>query len=519
MPVEDVLIGLDALAEARDRYEEAEAYYEGSNPELFASPKIARALRTYEARFRLRLSKVPVDAVVNKLEIAAITVAQPPGPEGDPVPDENLTQLLQDEIRDRNEMELEEDLVHAKACMYGDAYVIVTQDPDTDEIELFYNSPYEVRIVYDRDGRHKLFAIKAWSEEDETGREFKRADLYYNDAIESWITKPNARGDQMGDWLPHGPGSPQLDERGQALLVEVGRDPEDRPVMDVIIEPGVFGHNYGQIPVFHFRTNRPYGKPEHEAAYGPQDMIDKLIVTQMATVDFQGFPQRYALMDPNAEEADSEDWEDDDASAITPSVAKSKYKAGPGSVWWMEGAKSVGQFAVAEADAFLKPLERYVRGMSTVTDTPLHLFDAAGVGPTGESRRVAEAGQTKKVKKRQRQFGGTWRDVYAFCLYLLKGEDLTDRIDVRWVPAESLDPAEAWDLAAKKKGVGLPLERILLEHGYTMDQIVSFKSLWEEETRKRIELQREAFAASHQQNRDDRPDQPAPAADDQGGAA
>ena len=36
--------------------------------------RMARALRAYEHRYRLRLAKIPVDAVAERLEIAAVTV-------------------------------------------------------------------------------------------------------------------------------------------------------------------------------------------------------------------------------------------------------------------------------------------------------------------------------------------------------------------------------------------------------------------------------------------------------------
>lgn len=39
---------------------------------------------------------------------------------------------------------------------------------------------------------------------------------------------------------------------------------------------------YGVIPVFHLRTDRPYGEPCHRGFYGPQDTVNKLIIGHMA---------------------------------------------------------------------------------------------------------------------------------------------------------------------------------------------------------------------------------------------
>ena len=519
MSLADLERGLKALTAAEDGYADAEAYYEGTNPEQYASFKLARALRAYEQKFRLRMARVPVDAVGNRLEIASVTVTG--GGEEGADEDKKLTQLLQDAVRDANDMEVEEPEVMHKASEFGDSFLIVDFDDFDDQVSLYWNSPFECRVIYDQTGRYKLFAIKVWTDSDpdilDRDTKMVRATLFYPNKIEEYRTNVGDDGTDIRHWAPYGPGSPYYDERGQPYLVESGRlDPETgEPELVPDQDEGVYPYDFGQVPVFHFRNGKPYGRPEHEAAYGPQDMIDKLVITQMATVDFQGFPQRYALQDPNATADEGEDWDEDDASAATESTSDPKLKAGPGELWWLEGAKAAGQFDVASADAFLKPLNQYVRGMSTVTETPLHLFDVQGQPPTGESRRTAEAGMTRKIRRRQRQFGATWREVYAYCLSLLTGidfDELRERIEVTWVPAESIDPNEQWELAGKKKGVGLPLVQILSEGGYSPDAIKRIEELAMEERRETIELQREQFQASMQERRDDRPDRPNPTA-------
>jgi SPP1 Gp6-like portal protein len=522
MSLADLERGLKALNAAEDDYVAAEEYYTGSNPEQYASAKLARALRAYEARFRLRLARVPVDAVANRLEIASVTVNKlddsGPVDESGPPKDQNdgtdkrLTQLLQDAVRDANDMEVEEPEVMFRASEFGDSYLIVDFDEENKDISLYWNSPYECRVIYDQTGRYKLFAIKVWQDYDpdiyDRSTKMLRATLFYPDAIEEYRTYPGDDGTDVRHWLPYGAGSPYYDELGRILVDEDTEEP--------ILDEGIYPYNFGQVPVFHFRNGKPYGTPEHEAAYGPQDMIDKLVITHMATIDFQGFPQRYALQDPNAAGDDSQDWSADaDDGEVTVAEPENKLKSDPGNVWWIDGAKAVGQFDVANADAFLKPLNQFVRAMSTVTETPLHLFDVQGQPPTGESRRTAEGGQTRKIRRRQRQYGATWREVYAYCLSLLTGEDydeLKERIEITWVPAESIDPNEAWELAGKKKGVGLPLTQILEEGGYSPDAIRRIEELAMEERKATIELQREQFQASMQERRDDRPDRPNPTA-------
>lgn len=513
MPFADLELGLRELAEAEDDYLLAERYYEGTNPEHFASLRLRRALRAYEAKYRLRLSKVPVDAVADRLEIAATSVNKiNPGAEdegAEPVgnEDNDLSQVLQDDVRDANDMEVEEAEIMHRACEYGDAFMIVDHDQFTNKVSLYYNSPFECRVIYDRSGRFKQFAIKVWSVVDEDEMtEFHRATLFYDWGVEEYATKTGSTGSDINDWVPWPSPDPfpLVDMDGQPILDENGDE--------IMQPPGVFLFDFGQIPVFHFRTRKPYGTPEHEAAYGVQDMMDKLTIVHMATVDFQGFPQRYFLEDPNFEGGGAEDWADDDAAADTTSTPTPNLKAGPGEAWFLQGIKAAGQFSPADADAFLKPLMFLGKAMAAVTGTPIPLFDDDGTS-SGEDRRVKETGQTRKVKKRQKQFGATWREIYAYCLSLLTDKDfdgLRERVEIRWVPAESIDPAEAWELAGKKKGVGLPLVQILTEQGYSKDDITQLMALAMEERRQIIELQREQFQASMQERRSDRPNTPNP---------
>lgn len=517
MSLADLERGLKCLGDAEDSYAEAEGYYEGTNPEQYASYKLRRALRAYEAKFRLRLARVPVDAVANRLEIASIVVnklddsdAEGPVKDKTDPQDKRLTQILQDAVRDANDMEVEEPEVMLKASEFGDSFLIVDFDEEEQAVSLYWNSPYECRVIYDQTGRYKLFAIKVWTDQDpdllDRAIPMLRATLFYADAIEEYRTYAGDDGTEIQHWFPYGAGSPYYDDQGIMLV--------DEETQEAILDEGIYPFDFGQVPVFHFRNGKPYGRPEHAAAYGPQDMIDKLVITQMATIDFQGFPQRYALQDPNAQSDDGKDWSaDEDEGDVTVSEPENKLKAGPGEMWWIDGARAAGQFDVADADAFLKPLTKYVRAMSTVTETPLHLFDDQGQPPTGESRRTAEGGQTRKIRRRQRQYGTAWREVYAYCLALLTGEDfyeLKERIEISWVPAESIDAAEQWELAGKKKAVGLPMGLILEEGGYGPDAIRRIQEMALAEREEIIRMQRETFQASMQQNRDDRPDAPSP---------
>lgn len=439
----DLMDGVEELEEVREDYEEAEEYYKNSMLEYFVSPRVRRALLATDISFRVRLAKIPVDVVANRLEIASITV---PG-------NQEATNILES-IWDYNNLLMEMPNILLKKTMFGDAYTIVW--PSEENVDIFYNSPMNMRLIYDEESpRRKRYAIKEWSLEEDRNEKNprRRANLYYPDRIERYQTVPGAKGDKDGDWLPFTvDDSDELDQNG------------------AIIE-----NPYNQVPVFHFRNGTtPYGTPEHEAAYGPQDAINKLVITHMSTIDYQGFPQRYAMTDPLQDSAGSDNSaefgdEDEDAISKRPG-STSALRSGPGELWWLDGIRGVGQFQVADPDAFLKPLDRFTRLMASVTETPLHYFDPMGDSPSGEALRAKDGPLVKRIINRRQYDASVASDMFAFALFVRGVEDVP-KVDVRWTAPAILDDLDGWRTMQIKAELGVPVEQILLEAGYSQTQV------------------------------------------------
>ena len=129
----------------------------------------------------------------------------------------------------------------------------------------------------------------------------------------------------------------------------------------------------------------------------------------------------------------------------------------------MQGVSAVGQFPAADPKTFTEPVMEFVNAMASITSTPTHYFTKGSYIPSGEALRVSEAPLTKKVLNRQLAFGNTWRDLFKF---MLRVEGIRAEVEIDWQNPETIDTVDQWDIAVRKKSVGMPLEQILLELGY-----------------------------------------------------
>jgi len=460
----DLTRGLAALDRSADDYEAAENYYEGAVPEHFTSTRLMRAVLRSGLDTRFNFAKKPVEARAERLEIAGIS-----SPDGEAA-DASLGELWDD-----NQLGLEAPLLMRKALTYGDAYLIVwpaeegpasapqaagdgplvgglgtdplvsaTDVAESGRVYMFYNGPDSVRVFYDPENPlRKSYAIKRW----ETG-DGVRANLYYPDRIEKYWSKDGEVTEAK--WEPH-------EDDGD----------DGWPV----------ANPFGEIPVFHFRTDRPYGRPVHEGFYGPQDAITKLITGHLSTVDYQTGPQRYAMLEAGTDSDDAEDTDftiDGDETESSPAMngeGASQYTASPGSLWLMRGVKGFGHFDPADPATFTDPMLTYLRMGADITTTPMDKIDPTGAPESGESRRARESGFVKSVRMLQLSFGTTWREAFEFALRL-RGIDTS--VDVRWAPAEQVDDKDFWEVANLKKQFGIPQYQIGLEAGYTADQLAAW---------------------------------------------
>lgn len=464
----DLADALQEIHDAHPEYEKATRYFEGTEDEKFLSPMTRMLLTGSQSDFRVNLAAAAVTAVTDRLEIGALTAEPPlaPAPEEEPGTEQaqeeeqeereesEATRVLNEVFWHANELDIEAPEIHEKAVSKGDAYLFVwprIEDGTTVGVDAWYNSPLSVRVLYDQENpRKKRLVIKMWVLG--TGQAQRvRVNLYYPGTttarghVRKFISADRKKGTAAADFEPY---------------------PDEHTDDDGVI---VFPWEGEDLPFFHFRTARPYGKPEHAPAYGSQDMLTKLVKNMMSTSDFAAFPQRYGLLDPVGLADDGDELDDD----VSPEEANSQMIAGSGRMWLLRFMKSVGQFDAADVDQFLKPIDLVRDFMGATTRTPISYFrlGQGHVRVSGESQREDKEPLITKVDARQRAFAATWREAGNFALKLM---GITATVTVRWAPARVISGKDGWEAVRRQQEAGVPVRQTLLEAGYTDSEVTSW---------------------------------------------
>lgn len=488
--VDDIIHARKVLQANRDIYDEADSYYDGDLGMVWASERVQEILSRQGGIEEIRdfnYAAIPVDRIAARLQISSVVAAPADENEGAEVTGEDAAASTANKIiaklRKINELDAEEKRLHKLASKYGEAYVLVwpgTDDDGNPTVDIRVNSPHNVVMIYDEEDQLKAnYVLKSW-ERDVDGKTVVRANLYYDDHIERWTTEPGGNPDKKDQWFKladaDDDGNLRFDLDEDELLdvaADEFTDPDDIEAGEATLDLGDMANPWGRVPWFHFRNDRPHGKPEHANAYGPQQLINKLIYALAGTIDYTAFPQRYILMDPslddpmqNMTDPNHPDLDDDD---VENEGGNSGLDAQAGSVWKLWG-KTVGEFTPAELTGFLNTLKQIVQSMGDLTGLPQYLFSRSTAEiPSGESFREANGDFVAIILDRQDRYDPVWQDAYEFALKMLKITNVS--VDVRWKPAQSVNDSAGWSVIQMKIGSGVPPKVVLEEAGYAPEQV------------------------------------------------
>lgn len=448
-----VAADVDEIKRADIAYQIAQNYYDGKGvKEVFSNPATAAVLGKAAASYMVNIAKRGVDAVTDKLVVTGWKITR----DGDADAD------YEDEFRvnvwDHNTLkQLIPDAITA-AEVQGDSYLVAWPDEDDEStaVDVFFHKALGARLFYDDENeRVKRAYVRTWlvrgqgSTNDQTTW-FRRVNEITADTVRKLITSvPAAAAKDDSHYIPF-----------------TGDDPED-PGADSL-PSGISVNPFGEVTVWHLRTERPYGVPEHYCLYGCQNLLLKIVCTLGESVDGFGIPWRYRTMSSDKTLKPGGDQFAEDADDDPDDQERLRIRAGELSNLW--DTDSVGQLMPADVDNLLNPIDKVFDIAATLSTTPIDYFHASAAAASGESKKEHKGPYHAKVQRRLTDFG----DELVACLEfvaqrMLELDDAT--VVLLWKPFNELTDSERYAQVKEAIDAGVPWRQAMLEAGYEAEQV------------------------------------------------
>lgn len=421
------------LDERRDRLRVYQDYYAGNHPLAFASSKFQRAFGGLFDEFADNWCDLVVDAVEERLNVEGFRFGE--DTEGD-------TRAWS--IWQRNLLDADSQLAHQEALINGMSYALVWGGED-DLAEITVEHPNEV-IVARAPGnrRRRLAALKKWV--DEEG--YENATVYLPDGIYKFRSVRKVKSIDLA--------------RSYRL--------EEWEAKEVAAEPWPVPNPLGVVPVVPL-LNKPQllvdGTSELHKVIPLQDAVNKLVADMLVASEFSAFRQRWATgMDiPRDPET---------GAALEP------FKHAIDRLWIATSSDTTfGEFSESSLANYVTAIETLVQHVASQTRTPPHYFYLSGQFPSGESIKSAETGLVAKAYRRMRHFGEAWEEVIRLA-FTVEGDLERGAFwaaETIWRDPESRSEGEHIDAVLKKQALGVPVEQLWSDAGYSPQQIARFKEI------------------------------------------
>lgn len=409
-------------------------------------PSLVRLLR----RAKANRCRPVVDALADRVSIVGwdLAGAATTPTAGTPATSDPVVQHAADVWR-RTRMANRQNEVFKESFRAGDAYLIVWPDdlpgsPTYGKACFYPNRAHTTIVVYDDEYPDRVaFALKCWQVDRGLFKGRWRLTVYETDQITRWITatKPDRIPERFDKF---------------AEYAEDGSPVTDNP--------------YGVVPVFHFGNDADtggYGTSELADVVGLQDGLNNSVCRTVIAEEFASFPQKWVVgFEPEED-------------PTNPGAKKSPFQLAADKLLWVADVDAkFGQFEAANMQQILSVRDAWSRDVATVSRTPLHWFDGAAAGDSGEKLRVSEAPFTSKATDRIGSFTDPASQAMRLALQI-EGDDsdAVAGIEPTWMSVESRSEQEKWTIAGLQQIAGVPDEQIWSEAGYSPDQIAEMLAM------------------------------------------
>lgn len=437
---------LDARAPRLKLYD---SYYNGQHRLRYATKRYREAFGGLFDQFSDNFCALVCDSVEERLNVEGFRL----GSNRDERADQDAWRIWQ-----VNQLDAESQLAHTEALVKQVTYLHVSpfvadwEDDKTPSIVV--EDPLECIVETDT-RNHRQVGMKRWSDL-EAG--YIYINLYFPDRVEKYRSAEQlkvAGPIDVSRWMRR-----EVDNEDWPLLYPAGFD---------------------QVPlvplVNRARLGDRDGRSEIADVIPIQNGINKLVADMFVASEYAAYRQRYAI---NLEtEVDTE------------GNHKAPFQAGLDRLWTVppgdDDAKDVqfGEFSVADLSQYTGAIEMLIQHVASITRTPPHyLMGQMGTMPSGESLKSTETGLVAKAHRKMRHFGESWEEAIRLA-FLALGDARAQVLDSEtiWRDPESRTEAEHVDALLKLRSLGVPLEQLWEDQGYTPQQIERFRPMLEEEAR------------------------------------
>ena len=411
-----------------------EDYYNGNHRLAFATAKFRATFGDLFTTLADNWCEIVVDAPVERLTVEGFRF---PLNDGDSRLDQDAWAIWQE-----NNLDAESPMAHTEAVKDGKAFVLVAPPEfDGDSPIITVEHPSQVIVAHAAGNRRvRLAALKKWTDEDG----YAMATVYLPDGIHRF--------------------------RARQPIGQYGLNAET--VWGERLELPFVENPLGVVPMLPLYNNPTMvggGRSDLLPAIPIQDAINKELADMLIASEFAAFPQR-VLMGVDVPK-------DPETGEPLPGV---ELKAAVSRFWAFDNENAkVAEFSAANLSNYVAPIEMLIRHLAAQTRTPPHYLLGEIVNASGDALKAAETGLVAKVRRKQIDFADTWEEAIRLALRV-SGAAVPAKASAAetiWGDPEYRSEGEVVDAAVKRRTLGIPLEQIWADIGYSPQQIETMKNM------------------------------------------
>lgn len=439
-----------------------EDYFEGRHALNFATATYREAYSEMLAAVNDNWIPLVIGMSVERLVAQGFTFSDGPTVTDEEADDEAL-RIWQD-----NSLDADSALAFTEACKHGESYMLVWPEQVSrpgifgrwfrrrSQVEPKITVEHPAQMVVRRaagDRRRRSAAMKKWIEDDGT----TVATLYLPDSIHYF---------QMRDyqWVARDGRRDGGNDLGVVPVVPIVNEPHMlpcRPPKALMVNP----HRVNPAATVGL------GRSDQADIITTVDQIDKLVCDMMVASEFAAFRQRWATgLDVGDEDEEGKE-----------QVA---FKAAVDRLWAVPASEhgdevKFGEFQATELKNYTDAIESRVQSLAARTRTPPHYLLGGMANLSGEALQAAETALASKVRGKQKTFGEGLEEAMRLA-FAIKGDEsraMATSVEINWAPAETRSESEYMDSLVKKMSLGIPLQQLWEDAGYSPQKIRRFKRL------------------------------------------